>query len=156
MPRDPFPLFPKDPMPTPLPHLEGAALSGRAVRFPADLPGHALVLIVGFTHGARGDVGAWKAALEARGIPFLSLPVAAVDQAPVDMMQVGRAMRSHLPREAWDGVIQIHKGGEALRLAFGWKPDGFAKLLRISPEGLVAASHDAGPFSPEALEALLG
>jgi len=143
-------------MPTSLPTLEGATLSGRAVQFPADLPAQPIILIVGFTHASRTDVGEWKEALRERGIPFLSLPSAAVDQAPADMMQVARAMRSHLPREAWDGVIQIHRGGEALRLAFGWKPDVFAKLLRVTPEGRVVSSHDAGPFSPAALEDLLG
>ena len=142
-------------MHTLLPELEGTRLSGRPVRFPEELGPGPIILIVGFTHGARIDVGAWKEALASRGITFLSLPTSAVDQTAGDMLEVARAMRSHLPREAWDGVIQIHRGGAALRRLFGWKVDALAKLVRVFRDGQVASSHDLGPYSPEALEALL-
>ena len=139
-----------------LPDLEGTTLSGRPVRFPQDLPAHPLVLVMGFTHGARHDVGAWKAALAERGIPFLSLPTAATDLAPSDMLEVAGAMRAHVPREAWDQVVQIHRGGAALRRLFGWQADVFAKLVRVTHDGDVLARHDSGPHTEQALSVFLG
>ena len=142
-------------MPDRLPPLEGTTLSGRTLRFPEDLPEAGLVLVIGFTHGARHDVGAWKVALAERGIPFLSLPTAAMDTAAEAMEGVAVAMRAHVPQGVWDQVVQIHRGGVALRQTFGWGADGFAKLLRVSGDGAVMARHDAGPFSSQALTAFL-
>jgi len=139
-----------------LPSLEGTTLSGRRIRFPADLPGAGVVLVIGFTHDARHDVGAWKAALAERGIPFLSLPTAARDTTPESMAGVAEAMRAHVPSGAWEQVVQVYQGGEALKTAFGWQTDVFAKLLRVTREGKVLARHDAGPFSGDALAAFLG
>lgn len=139
-----------------LPPLEGTTLSGRRVQVPQDLPGTGLVLIIGFTHGARHEVGAWKAALAERGIALLSLPTAARDTAPESMASVAEAMRAHVPSSAWDQVVQIHRGGEALQRAFGWQADVFAKLLRVTREGDVLSRHDEGPFSRDALAAFLG
>ncbi|MDP1830884.1 MAG: hypothetical protein Q8K67_02410 [Geothrix sp.] len=139
-----------------LPDLEGTTLSGRLMRLPQDLPAHTLVLVMGFTHGARHDVSAWKAALAERGIPFLSLPTAATDLAASDMVEVAGAMRAHVSREAWDQVVQIHRGGEVLRREFGWKVDVFAKVLRVAPGGGVVARHDSGPFTPGAFSAFTG
>ncbi|MCE1205618.1 MAG: hypothetical protein LWW79_13550 [Holophagaceae bacterium] len=143
-------------MPDRLPLLEGTTLSGRSFRFPEDLPGAGLVLVIGYTHGARHDVGAWKAALTARGIGFLSLPTAERDTTPESMASVGEAMRAHVPGGAWDQVVQVHRGGEALKQTFGWQADVFAKLLRVSGEGEVLSRHDEGPFCEEALAAFLG
>ncbi|MFN7958807.1 MAG: hypothetical protein U0P46_10880 [Holophagaceae bacterium] len=139
-----------------LPPLEGTTLSGRRVRFPEDLPDVGTVLVIGFAHGARHDVSAWKSALTARGIAFLSLPTAERDTTPESMASVGEAMRAHVPGEAWEQVVQIHGGGEALKQAFGWQADVFAKLLRVTREGGVRSRHDEGPFSEEALAAFLG
>ena len=96
------------------------------------------------------------AALTARGIAFLSLPTAERDTTPESMASVGEAMRAHVPGEAWEQVVQIHGGGEALKQAFGWQADVFAKLLRVTREGGVRSRHDEGPFSDEALAAFLG
>jgi len=139
-----------------LPDLEGTTLSGRTIRFPAELPEAGLVLVIGFTHAARHDVGAWKAALTEQGLPFLSLPTAAMDQEAVDMAGVAQAMRTHVPREAWDHVVQIHRGGEALRRQFGWPVDAFAKVVRVGREGVVLSSHGSGPLTEAAISALLG
>ncbi len=139
-----------------LPVLEGITLSGRAVCLPRDLPEVPLVLVVGFTHGARHDVGAWKAALAGRGIPFLSLPTAATDLDTGDMAGVAQAMRAHVPMEGWDQVVQIHRGGPALQQTFGWPADVFAKLARVMPNGDVVSRHDAGPFTEQAFLAFLG
>jgi hypothetical protein len=139
-----------------LPQLEGTTLSGRTVLFPRDLPGAGLVLVVGFTHAARHDVGDWKAALAARGTSYLSLPTASVDTHPGDLASVANAMRAHVPSGTWDQVIQIHQGGEALQRCFGWQADVFAKVLRVTGEGRVLARHDSGPFSQEAFTAVLG
>jgi hypothetical protein len=115
-----------------------------------------VVLVIGFTHGARHDVGAWKTALAERDIPFLSLPTAGTDVGAEDMVAVARAMRIHVPRETWDQVIQIHRGGEALLRIFGWQADVFAKLVRVTCDGAVVSSHGAGPFTDEALAAFFG
>ncbi len=139
-----------------LPSLEGTTLSGRIVRFPADLPEAGLVLVIGFAHAARHDVGAWKAALTERGIPFLSLPTAAMDQEAVDMAAVAQAMRAHVPRPAWEQVVQIHRGGEALRRQFGWQADVFAKVVRVGCDGAVLSCHGSGPMTEAAISALLG
>ncbi|NWJ41118.1 MAG: hypothetical protein HXX12_09130 [Geothrix sp.] len=143
-------------MPDQLPSLEGTTLSGRALCFPRDLPAAGVVLVIGFTHGARHDVGAWKAALAGRGIAFLSLPTAERDTAPESMAGVAEAMRAHVPSGAWDQVVQVHRGGEALKKVFGWQVDVFAKLLRVTREGDVLARHDEGSFSEDALAAFLG
>ncbi|MBK9797322.1 MAG: hypothetical protein IPP58_12655 [Holophagaceae bacterium] len=139
-----------------LPDLEGTTLSGRPASFPRDLPEAGLVLIIGFTHEARHDVGAWKTALAAGGIPFLSLPTAAMDTDAGAMESVARAMRAHVPGTVWDQVVQIHRGGEALKQRFGWQADVFAKLVRVTGGGKVEARHDAGPFAEAALRAFLG
>ena len=139
-----------------LPSLEGTTLSGRTVGFPADLPETGLVLVIGFTHAARHDVGAWKAALAERGIPFLSLPTAATDTDAGAMESVAQAMRAHVPRAGWDHVVQIHRGGEALRRQFGWQADVFAKVARVGRGGLVLSCHGSGPFTEAAISAFLG
>jgi len=139
-----------------LPDLEGTTLSGRSIRFPRDLPETGAVLIIGFTHGARHDVGAWKVALAGSGTPFLSLPTAATDTPPASMEGVAMAMRAHVPAAAWDKVVQVHRGGEALRREYSWQPDVFAKLVRVAGDGSVMARHDAGPFCGAALGAFLG
>ncbi len=139
-----------------LPALEGTTLSGQSVLLPQDLPAHPLVLVIGFTHAARHDVGAWKAALTERGIPFLSLPTAATDTDAGTMEGVAQAMRAHVPREAWDHVIQIHRGGEALRRQFGWQADVFAKVVRVGRGGLVLSCQGRGPFTEAAISAFLG
>ena len=139
-----------------LPRLEGTTVSGRALCFPDGLPEHSLVLVIGFTHEARHDVGAWKAALTAQGIPFLSLPTAAVDTSAEAMAGVAQAMRAHVPQGSWDQVVQIHRGGEALRREYSWQVDVFAKALRVTDGGEVLARHDSGPFTAEVLAAFLG
>jgi hypothetical protein len=139
-----------------LPTLEGTTLSGRRIYFPQDLPASGLILVIGFTHDARHDVGAWKFALAGRGVPFLSLPTAAVDTLAEQLEGVARAMRKHVPSPAWDQVVQIHSGGEALRRVYSWQVDVFAKVLRVTGEGEVLARHDEGPFSDAAAAAILG
>lgn len=138
-----------------LPDLEGTTLSGRRVRFPQELPAEGLVLVIGFTHAARHDVGAWKVALATTEQPYLSLPTSAVDTVPERLEGVAEAMRAHVPSAVWPQVLQIHRGGPALLGAFGWEPDAGAKVLWVSREGDVRARHDHGGFSPEALERLL-
>jgi len=139
-----------------LPSLEGVSLAGRSLRFPDHLPEAGLVLVFGFTHEARHDVGHWKAALRERAIPFLSLPTSAQDTEAAAMVNVAEAMRVHVPRGAWEQVVQIHQGGEALRHVFGWQADVFAKVVRVTGAGQVVARHDAGPFTHEALGPFLG
>lgn len=138
-----------------LPPLEGTTLSGRVMRLPEDLPEGGLLLLFGLTHAARHDVGAWKAALTKRGMPFLSLPTAMEDLPAELLASVAAAMRVQVPPPGWDGVLQIHRGGPALRAAFGWEPDAFAKVLRTGPGGRVLGRHDGGPFSEAALDRIL-
>jgi hypothetical protein len=135
----------------PLPQLEGTSLSGRVVRLPQDLPDHPLTLVVGYTRAASPDVAAWGKALTDGGLPFLSLPTAALDTLAEDMEGVAAAMRLRVPRRAWDQVVQIHQGGEALRRQFGWQVDAWAKVLRVAEHGQVLSRHDSGPFSEAAL-----
>jgi len=139
-----------------LPDLEGTTLSGRSIRFPRDLPGAGVVLIIGFTHGARHDVGAWKAALAGAGMPFLSLPTAATDTAAASMESVAMAMRAHVPSTLWDQVVQVHRGGGALKQRFGWQADVFAKVVRVTGAGEVVVRHDEGPFHEAAFRPFLG
>jgi len=138
-----------------LPNLEGTTLSGRRIEFPRDLPETGLLLVIGFTHAARHDVGAWKAALATQGLPVLSLPTAALDAGAEDLEGVASAMRAHVPQGAWEQVIQVHRGGAALREAYGWQADACAKVLRVTGVGMVLARHDTGPFTPLALSAIL-
>jgi len=139
-----------------LPSLEGTSLSGRPIRFPEDLPESGLVLVLGFTHAARHDVGAWKKALTERNIPFLSLPAAARDTSAESMAGVAQAMRDHVPAVAWEQVVQIHRGGEALLRQFHWQANDFAKLLRVRRDGHVISSHGEGPFDPDSFAAFAG
>lgn len=139
-----------------LPLLEGTDLSGRSLRLPRDLPPGEVVLVLGFAHGARHDVAAWKVALAGRGVPYLSLPTSAHDRPAEDMAEIAEAMRARTPREAWAGILQIHRGGEALLRTFDWQADASAKVVRVGPGGAVLARHGAGAFSPAALEEVLG
>lgn len=135
-----------------LPPLRGTTLSGRSVRFPQDLPETPVALIFGFAHEARHDVGHWKRALEAHGLPFLSLP-ATVDDVPARALAgVAEAMKAHVPAAAWESIIQIHHGGGALAEAMGWLHDPHAKVLVTDRGGLIHASHGNGAFQEEALE----
>lgn len=138
-----------------LPSLEGTTLSGRILRFPEDLPEAGLVLVIGFTHGARHDVGAWKTALAELGIPYLSLPTAGIDVAAEAMEGVAVAMRAHVPRGGWDQVVQIYRGGDALLHTFGWQADALAKVVRVSATGTLLARHDTGPFTRASLTTFL-
>lgn len=135
----------------PLLPLRGTTLSGRAVRFPQDLPESPVALILGFAHEARHDVGRWKRALEALGLPFLSLPTTVDDVPARAMAGVAEAMKAHVPAGAWEGIIQIHHGGGALADDMGWLHDPHAKVLVTDRQGLIHASHGNGEFSEEAL-----
>lgn len=126
------------------------------MRLPEDLPESGLVLLFGFIHEARQDVGAWKRALTERSTPFLSLPTAADDLSAESMAPVAVAMRTHTPPAAWEGIVQIHQGGPALQKTFGWSPDAFAKVLRVGTGGEILGRHDVGPFSKAALDQVLG
>ena len=79
-----------------------------------------------------------------------------MDKVVASMEGVASAMRAHVPREAWDQVVQIHWGGAVLQETFGWQTDFFANLLRVTHEGQVVARHDVGPFSVGALAVFLG
>jgi hypothetical protein len=126
------------------------------VRLPQDLPGHPLTLVVGYTRAAGPDVDAWGKALTGQGLPFLSLPAAAVDTLAGDMEGVAAVMRLQVPRRAWDQVVQIHQGGAAMRRQFGWQVDAWAKVLLVGSDGAVLSRHDSGPFSEAVFLAWLG
>jgi len=138
-----------------LPPLRGFRLSGTAVEIPSGLPPGKTVLVFGFQHGARRDVGVWKRALTEAGADFLSVPIASQDQPASALESVAHAMRAHVPAAAWDGVLQIHEGGPALLRIFGWSPDLDAKVLVTDRTGVVFASHGEGPFTSSALQAVL-
>ena len=98
----------------PLPHLFGTTLSGLSRQYPADLPETPVALVFGFAHEARHDVARWKRELEARGLPYLSLP-STVDDVPAPaLLGIAEAMKAHVPPEAWDRIVQIHRGAGAL------------------------------------------
>ncbi len=134
-----------------LPHLFGTTLSGQPRQYPADLPEKPVALIFGFAHAARGDVGLWKDALADRGLSFLSLPTTVDDVQPHALTSIAEAMRAHVPAEAWDGIVQVHRGGGALLDALGWRHDLHAKVLVTDRRGDVLASHGHGAFNDEAL-----
>lgn len=114
-----------------------------------------MVLVFGFQHGARRDVGTWKRALAEAGADFLSVPIASENQPADALESVAHAMRAHVPAAAWDGVLQVHEGGPALLQTFGWSADFDAKVLVTDRTGAVFASHGVGPFTPTALQAML-
>lgn len=133
-----------------LPHLFGTTLSGQPRQYPADLPDTPIALVFGFAHESRHDVGRWKRELEARGLPYLSLP-ATVDDVPAHAMQgIAEAMKAHVPVEARDGIVQIHRGAGELMEALGWRRDLHAKVLVTSRRGDLLASHGSGEFSEAA------
>lgn len=136
-----------------LPTLAGTDLSGAALEFPRDLPDFPTVLLLGFQHDARQDVNAWKRALDAAGVPWMSLPTPPSDVDPSAMAGAAAAMRGHAPEAAWARTVLIHAGGAALLEAFGWTPDLLAKVLLVHDAEVVHAH--AGPFTPEAADALL-
>jgi len=137
-----------------LPHLSGTTLSGLPRQFPADLPEAPVALVFGFAHAARGDVGLWKGALEDLGLPYLSLPTTVDDVQPQALDSIAEAMRAHVPAAAWDGIVQVHRGGGALLEALGWRPDLHAKILVTGRTGTVLAAHGHGAFSDEAFRAI--
>lgn len=134
----------------PLPHLFGTTLSGLSRQYPADLPETPVALVFGFAHEARHDVARWKRELEARGLPYLSLP-STVDDVPAPaLLGIAEAMKAHVPPEAWDRIVQIHRGAGALLEALGWRRDLHAKVLVTQRRGDALASHGSGPFSEAA------
>jgi hypothetical protein len=138
---------------TKLPELRGRALDGQAMNLPADLPPMAVVLIVGLSHEARMDVGHWKRALDAAGVPWISLAVSPEEMPAEAMKPIAEAMRARLAESLWSHSVQIHSGGPKLLEAFGWEADPMAKVLLVESDGTVLFSH-AGPFSEAAEEAL--
>ena len=136
-----------------LPTLTGTALDGTTLRLPAELPPMATVLLFGFQHEARADVGAWKRALDGAGLPWMSLPVVQEGTDPASLSGVIQAMKHHAPERDWGHTVLVHEGGTGLLLAFGWVPDASAKVVLVEPDGTVLASH-AGPYSDAAVEAL--
>jgi hypothetical protein len=138
----------------PLHHLHGTSLAGRPHRFPEDLPETPVALVFGFAHEARLDVRAWKEALAAAALPFLSCP-ATVDDLPARALAgVAEAMKAHVPEAGWDGIVSIHKGGRALLKEMHWHPDAHAKVIVSDRSGRILASHGSGPFSEAAFNAL--
>ncbi len=138
---------------TQLPDLLGTALDGASLRLPSDLPPMATVLLFGYQHEARQDVGAWKRALDAAGLPWMSLPVVQDGTDPASLAGVVQAMKHHAPERDWGHTVLVHEGGTALLMAFGWVPDATAKVLLVEADGTVLARH-AGPYSDAAVEAL--
>jgi len=65
--------------------------SGCRVEFPRDSPETGLILVIGFIHVALHDVSARKTALSAHGLPFLSVPTAALDAVAGDLESVADA-----------------------------------------------------------------
>lgn len=135
-----------------LPHLFGTSLSGKAWRYPLDLPDRPVALVFGFAHEARGDVGRWKRALEARGLPWLSLPCTVDDVPPHALDAVADSMRAHVPEAERDRILLVHRGGGALMERLGWRHDAHAKVLVADVRGDLLASHGHGAFTDEALE----
>ncbi len=140
-------------MATLLPELRGRALDGQGMTLPAELPPMAVVLIVGLRHEARLDVGQWKRALDAAGVPWISLAVSPEELPAEAMTPIAEAMRARLAESLWSHTVQIHAGGPKLLETFGWVADEFAKVLLVENDGTVLFSH-AGPFSEAAEEAL--
>jgi len=136
-----------------LPDLTGTALDGTTLRLPAELPPMATVLLFGFQHEARQDLGLWKRALDGAGLPWMSLPVVQDGTDPASLTGVIQAMKHHAPERDWGHTVMVHAGGTALLMAFGWVPDALAKVVLVEPDGTVLASH-AGPYSDAAVEAL--
>lgn len=136
-----------------LPDLLGTALDGTLQRLPAELPPMATVLLFGFQHEARKDLGLWKRALDAAGLPWMSLPVVQDGTDPASLQGVVNAMKQHAPERDWERTVMVHEGGTGLLMAFGWVPDALAKVVLVEGDGTVLATH-AGPYSDAAVEAL--
>lgn len=113
-----------------------------------------VALIVGLSHEARRDVGQWKRALDAAGVPWLSLAVAPEDIPIEAMAPIVEAMRAKVPESLWSHIVQIHAGGPGLLKAFGWSADDHAKVLLLESDGTVLFAH-GGPFSEDAEQALV-
>ncbi|HJV21050.1 MAG TPA: hypothetical protein VJ570_00070 [Holophagaceae bacterium] len=136
-----------------LPDLHGTALDGTALVLPRDLPPMATVLLFGYQHEARQDIGLWKRALDAAGIPWMSLPVAQ-EGTPAEALEgIAAAMRHHAPERDWGHTVMVHEGGTALLMATGWVPDAFAKVLLVDGDGEVLFHH-GGPCTDAAVEGL--
>lgn len=135
-----------------LPLLQGTGLSGQPVAFPRDLPPIPTVLIISFQEDSRVDAKAWKRALDAAGVPWMSLPtlpedvaqIEALDEVPGPMADEG----------LWTRTVMIHTGGPALLATFGWTADLSAKVLLVLDDATVLYAH-GGPFSDEAAAALM-
>lgn len=141
-------------MSNPLPLLEGTDLSGKPVAFPQDLPPVPTVLIFGFQHESRQDVNAWKRALDAAGVPWISLPTPP-ENVPAQAVQgAAAAMKAHAPEGSWNRIVLVTTGGPDLLQGFGWSPDLLAKVLLVEEGGAVLYAH-GGPFSDEAVGELL-
>lgn len=137
-----------------LPSIHGTTLSGKGVRLPEDLGPHPFFLIFGFSHGAAPDVQAWKLALEARHLPYLSVPTVAADLESTAMGPIVEAMRTRVPPDLHDTIVSVHQGGPALLRKMDWSPDAYAKVLVTDETGTILAEHAVGPYSPNAFHEL--
>ncbi len=136
-----------------LPDLHGTALDGTDLIFPRDLPPMATVLLFGYQHEARVDLTLWKRALDAAGIPWMSLPVAQEGTPAEALARISLAMKHHSAERDWERTIMVHEGGTALLMTTGWVPDAWAKVLLVDGDGEVLFHH-AGPYSDDAVETL--
>ncbi len=134
-----------------IPSLLGTTLSGRAFRFPDDLPLTPIALIFGFDHEARHDVRAWKNFFTVQGIDFLSVPTTPIYIPAQALSDTANAMKAHVPPVEWESIVQVHKGGAELLAAFQWQADHCAKVLLVEG-GQVRASHGSGRFTEAAAE----
>lgn len=141
-------------MSQPLPFLQGTDLAGNSVAFPQDLPPIPTALLIGFQHDARQDVNAWKRALDAAGVPWMSLPTPPENVAPLAVAGAKAAMKAHAPEAVWMRTALLHTGGPELLTTFGWLPDLSAKVLLVQDGGAVVFAH-GGPFSDAAAATLL-
>jgi hypothetical protein len=138
-----------------LPPLQGIDLSGRPVIFPQDLPPIPTVLLIAFQEDSRPDVKAWKRALDAAGVPWMSLPTSPEDVPQIEALDDGPgAPKGQGSEDLWTRTVMIHTGGPALLSTFGWAADLTAKVLLVLDDATVLFAH-GGPFSEEAATALM-
>lgn len=137
-----------------LPSLLGTTLADQPFRIPEDLGAHPTFLVFGFAHEAREDVSAWKQALEAQNLPYLSVPTTAADLTEGALAPATAAMKAHIPAHLHSRIVQVHRGGPDLLQRLEWSADACAKVLVTDATGTIFAEHALGPFSENAFHEL--
>jgi hypothetical protein len=137
------------------PTVEGTSLKGEKVRFPQDLKGEPVVLLLGYKQDAQFDIDRWFIGLDMTKtkVKAMELPTIKGMFPRMFKTMIDNGMRSGIPKELWGGVVTIYKDGDRLQKFTGNEKGLNARVMLLDSQGNIIYFHDRG-FSVPALNEL--